>query len=141
MKVRSSWGACSTSTVILAAPARRFTHLLFTIPPSNDRLVLRRLDLDEALDRSGGDRLIVTSPPTLDATAGKKLVHRIVARSKKGGITYALARWPDGMSVASNGQITWTVPQALGGEDVTVVVTVGDASGEELFHTLKIRVK
>jgi len=116
-------------------------HLLITIPPSNDRLVLRRLDLDEALGRTGGDHLIVTSPPTLDATAGEKLVHRIVARSKKGGITYALARGPDGLKVASDGRITWTVPRALEGQDVTVVVTVGDASGDELFHTLKIRVK
>jgi hypothetical protein len=116
-------------------------HLLITIPPSNDRLVLRRLDLDEALGRTGGDRLIVISSPTLDATAGQKLVHRIAARSKNGGITYALARGPDGLKVAPDGQLTWRVPEGLKGEDVTVVVTLGDASGEELFHTLKIRVK
>jgi hypothetical protein len=115
--------------------------LLITIPPTNDRLVLRRIDLDQSFDKSRGDRLIVTSAPNLDVWAGENLVHRIVARSKKGGITYALARGPGGLKVISDGQITWTTPTAIRGEEVTVVITVGDNSGDELFHTLKIRVK
>ena len=68
-------------------------------------------------------------------------MHRIVARSNKGGVTFALARGPDGLKVSSYGQITWTVPLALAGEDVTVVITVADSSGDELFHILNIRVK
>ena len=116
-------------------------HLLITIPPANDRLVLRRLELDAALSRPGGDRLIVVSPPNLDATTGQTFEHRIIARSKQGGVTYTMASGPDGLKVSPDGRLTWTVPQGLAGEEVTVVVTVGDASGEELFHTLKIRVK
>src|SRR5262249_47307841 len=46
-------------------------HLLITIPGENDRLVLRRLDLDEALDRAGSDDLIITSPPIVGAVAGQ----------------------------------------------------------------------
>jgi hypothetical protein len=64
-----------------------------------------------------------------------------VVRSKKGGITYTLASGPDGLKGAPDGQIMWTVPEGLKGEDVTVVVTVGDASGEELLYTVKVRVK
>jgi hypothetical protein len=59
----------------------------------------------------------------------------------KGGITYTLASSPDGLKVASDGTLIWTVAEGIRGEEVTVVVTVGDASGEELFHTLKVRVK
>jgi hypothetical protein len=115
--------------------------LLITIPLSNDRLVLRQVDLDGALDSAGGGRLMVISPPALTATPGQKLVHRIVARSKKGGITFALARGPDGLEVAPDGTLTWMVPEQQKKEEVTAVVTVGDASGVELFHTLKIRVE
>jgi len=115
-------------------------QLMITIPLTNDRLVLRSLKIDHSLDRAGGDRVVVTSPTGLSATAGQKLVHRIVAQSKEAGITYTLARGPEGLNVAPDGQLTWMVPQGFKGE-ATAVVVVGDASGAELFHTLKIRVE
>ena len=71
--------------------------LLITIPPSNDCLVLRRVDIESSGGGPAGDHLIVFSPPTLDATAGQKLTHQIVARPKKGAITYTLASGPDGL--------------------------------------------
>ncbi len=113
-------------------------NLLVTIPPSNDCLVLRRVDVAAV---AGGDRLVVVSPTALSVTAGEKLQHRIVARSKKGGITYTLSSGPDGLVVSKDGQLTWTAPSAQKGEEVTAVVTVGDPSGDEVFHTLKIRVR
>jgi hypothetical protein len=116
-------------------------HLLITIPPENDRLILRRLDLEEALDRAGGNDLIVVSTPLLAATAGQTLEHRIVARSKPGGITCALASGPDGLKLAPDGQLTWTVPRDLQGEDVAAVVKLKDASGQERSYMLEIRVK
>ena len=58
---------------------------------------------------------------------------------KEAGITYALARGPEGLKVAPDGQLTWMVPAGFNGE-ATAVVIVGDASGAELFHTVKIRV-
>jgi hypothetical protein len=114
-------------------------QLLITIPLTNDRLVLRSLKLDHSRARARGERLVVTSPTDLTAAAGQKLVHRIVAESKAAGITYTLARGPEGLNVAPDGQLTWMVPERFKGE-VRAVVVVGDASGAELFHTLKIRV-
>lgn len=116
-------------------------HMLVTIPPSNNCLVLRGLEIDRA--RSGTsppDRLTVVSLPTLTASAGRPLVHRIEARSKNGPITYTLARGPDGLELDRNGKITWTAPPALKGRDLTAVILVGDASGQEIFHTLRIHV-
>ena len=115
-------------------------HLLITIPPSNDRLVLRRLDVEEALGRAG-DFLVVAALPALAVTPGQKLEHQIVARSKKGGLTYAVANGPDGLAVTADGKITWLVPKELAGKDVQAVVSVGDASDREVFLTLKIYVK
>jgi len=116
-------------------------HLLITIPPENDRLVLRRLDLEEALNRAGGNYLVVTSPPMVGAMAGQTFEHRIVARSKQGGITCALTSGPDGLKLSSQGQVTWPVPQKLNGEDVTAFISVTDATGQKRSHTLAIRVK
>jgi hypothetical protein len=127
-------------------PEKRFhlvpgAGLLVTIPPANDRLVLRRLDLAEALDHAGTDRLIVVSPASLTVAAGTTLEHQLVARSRKGGISFALARGPDGLAVAPDGKLTWTVPGTLKGRSTSAVVSVSDASGQELFHTVKIRVE
>jgi hypothetical protein len=127
-------------------PEQRFhfipaAHLLITIPPSNDRLVLRRVEIGEMLDGAAGDRLTVVSLPTLVASAGKTLEYQVVARSKKGGIRYSLARGPEGLKVSPEGKLTWAVPSTLKGEDSTAVVAIEDASGQEIFHTLKIRVE
>jgi hypothetical protein len=115
-------------------------HVLVTIPPSNDRLVLRRLDVDQARDSVGRDQLAVVSLPTLTATVGRQIVHRIEARSKKGPISFTLARGPDGLEVDRDGKMTWTVPPAQKGQDVTAVIVIGDASGQQLFHILRIHV-
>ena len=92
-------------------------NLLITIPPENDRLVMRRLDLGEALDKVGGDYLAVAALPALIVTPGQKVERTIVARSKAGGLTYSLANGPKGLSVTPEGGIVWQVaerPQAHG---------------------------
>jgi hypothetical protein len=116
-------------------------HLLVTIPPSNDCLMLRGVDIGRARPgESAPDRLTVTSLPNLTVSAGRQLVHRIEARSKNSPITYQLARGPDGLEVDRDGKTTWTPPPALKGRDLTAVIVVGDASGQEIFHTLRIHV-
>ncbi len=116
-------------------------HLLITIPFSDDRLVLRRLDLRKILEKSGRDYLVITSRSRLRVRAGRPLSHRIEAFSKAGGIRYTLARGPEGLVVSSDGELTWLPPKkSAGGQDATAVVTVADSSGLERFHTLRIRV-
>jgi hypothetical protein len=115
-------------------------HLLITIPPSNDRLVLRRLDVEEALGRTSY-YLAVAALPALAVAPGQKIEQQVVARSKKGGLTYAVANGPNGLGVAADGKLTWLVPKELSGKDVQAVVSVGDASDREVFLTFKIHVK
>ncbi len=116
-------------------------RLLVTVPMSNDRLVLRRLDLDQALRDLPGDYLFVVSPPVLTADDGQPLVHQLEARSRKGGIRYTLSRGPDGLVVSPEGKVSWPSPRRRPqGEELTAVVIVGDASGREVFHTLILRV-
>jgi hypothetical protein len=115
-------------------------NLLVTIPFTNDRIVVRRLDVRKALDKLGGDYLVVTSPSNLHATAGKSLSHQIEALSKAGDIRYTVAQGPDGLAVSPTGNLTWLPPKsAARGDVVTAVVTVADSTGTERFHTLRIR--
>jgi S1-C subfamily serine protease len=116
-------------------------HLLITIPWTNDRVVLRRLDLDAALDQAGGTDLVVTSAPTLAVRAGEKLEHQIATRSRRQGIGYTLIGGPERLSVAPDGKLSWDVPAALQGDEVTVLVRVRDGAGRELTHELHILVR
>lgn len=116
-------------------------HLLVTIPASNDRLVLRRLDLDAALHQRGDKSLLVTSPASLIAKAGSPFRHKIVVKPDRPGVTFTLSTGPDGLLVAPDGTVTWTPPNSAAGEESKAIVTVADSSGDERFHTLIIRVK
>ena len=116
-------------------------NLLITIPPSNDRLVLRRLDMAKTLEQHGGDYLLVTSPATLAADAGQMFRHQIAVKSRKGSVTYVLTSGPEGMAVSPDGQVTWKVAKKDAGEEVIAILTIGDAAGQETFHTLRIRVR
>ena len=116
-------------------------NLLVTIPFSNDRLVLRRLDLGNSIERFAGDRLVVTSSPVVHVQAGKAVQHQIEARSKAGGTRYSLESGPDGLTVSTTGKITWVPGQRFsGGDTVKIVVVIRDSSGQERSHRIAIRI-
>lgn len=115
--------------------------LLVTVPPSNDRLVLRRLSLDEGIARPTTPVLVVTSPSDLPARRGQKLRHQIQVRSSPGGATFDLSLGPDGLSVSPDGLMTWQVPLGAEPKEYEAIVTVGDVSGKQIFHTVRIKVE
>ena len=59
---------------------------------------------------------------------------------RKGAVKYTLTKGPKGLTVSAGGQLKWKVPKALKGQDVEAVVTMEDASGEERFRKITIRV-
>jgi hypothetical protein len=116
-------------------------NLFITIPFTNDRLVLRRLDMRKALDQLGGNYLVVTTGSSLYATAGLTFNHQIEALSKADGIRYTIAQGPDGLTVSQTGKLTWMPPKSVANDDiVTAVVTVADSKGDRAFsHTQDTR--
>jgi hypothetical protein len=60
------------------------------------------------------------------------------ARSRKGGLKYALTSGPKGMKVSPTGKITWDVPGDFEGDKATIVVTIKDSSKQEIFHSFTI---
>jgi hypothetical protein len=115
--------------------------LLVTLakPPNGDRLILRRIDLVALMDKAGMDYLFVNSQPPV-AKAGTPFSYRLDVRSKKGGVRVKLESGPPGMQVTPAGQITWAVPADFAERETDVLLTIADASGQEVFHNFKVGV-
>jgi hypothetical protein len=114
--------------------------LLAVLPKSNDKLQLYRVDVDQMLEKADRDYLLTSSqaPPT--AGRGTAYTYQVVVRSKKGGVKYKLDAGPKGMEVSSDGKITWDVPADFIEEETDVILTISDASEQEIFHTFKLDV-
>jgi hypothetical protein len=111
--------------------------LLITVPPSNDRLVLRRVDVDAAV-RQAND-IVVLSPPLIDAVAGLPLQARVVARSGGGDVRFALVQGPKGLSLSPDGEISWPAPELPEGVPAKVALSLRDPSGRSRSHEVLIR--
>jgi hypothetical protein len=115
--------------------------LVVSVPGSNDRLILHRFDMDRELEQSGIDYLLVTSRPVTQAVKGGAYRYALAVKSKKGGVKYRLESGPDGMRISADGRLTWDVPAGFAEAEAGVIVTVSDASGQEVFHTFKVAVR
>jgi predicted Zn finger-like uncharacterized protein len=115
--------------------------LLVTIPNTNDRLIVRRFDLDELLAKADVDYLFVASQPPLGVKAGEKLTYQVAVKSKKGGVKYKLESGPPGMAVSGTGLLTWPVPGDFADKSTDVILTVSDSTGQEVFHSFSLAVQ
>ncbi len=131
---RSGDGIAPYQRVMLVPAAK----LLVVVPASNDRLVLHRFDLDEIMDKSGIDYLYVTSDPPASVARGARLDYAIKVRSKKGGVKYKMESGPKDLTVSADGRVTWSVPSSIADKEVDILVSITDASGQEIFHSFKL---
>jgi hypothetical protein len=113
-------------------------RLVIGIPTTNDRLVLYRFDPEQALEKSGIDYLLVTSQPPLTASKGRAYAYTLRIKSKKGGVKCKLESGPAGMKVTPDGKLTWEVPRDFADAEVAVILTVSDATGQEIFHNFTL---
>jgi hypothetical protein len=109
--------------------------LMITV--DKDRLVLRRVNLIERLQKSGANFLVVLSQPPL-ARAGTAFSYKLAIRSKNGGVKAKLESGPDGLKVTPDGTVTWAVPANFAQAEADVLLTLTDASAQEVFHKFKI---
>jgi hypothetical protein len=105
--------------------------LFVTIPTTNDRVILQRLDIDETLDNSGLDYLFVTSRAPLTATKGTTYQYEVKVRSRKGGVRYKLESGPQGMQIDADGKLSWPVPAGFTDRETNATIAVTDAAGQE----------
>jgi hypothetical protein len=115
-------------------------NLIVSVPQTNDRLVLHRVDMMQLLDKSPINYLLVASAPPAQVGVGKELQYKIEARSKKGGVTFSLEAGPKGMTVSPQGNLQWAVPADAAPGEEAIIVAVRDSTGQEVFHTFRLRV-
>jgi hypothetical protein len=114
--------------------------LLVVLSSKYDKLLLFPFDLDAVLAKSGKDYLLAESPRVARAVRGETFSQSLTIRSKKGGVKVKLESGPDGLTVTPDGKVTWAVPKDFAEKDVSVLLTISDASGKELLHTFKLAV-
>jgi hypothetical protein len=114
--------------------------LLVVLPKTNDKLQLYRVDMEQMLEKGDRDYLLTTSRPPRWAARGTAYTYPVVVKSKKGGVKYKLDAGPKGMKIDPEGKIVWDVPADFDEEETDVILTIGDASGQEILHTFKITV-
>jgi len=114
-------------------------NVLVTIPSSNDRLVIRKLNLLESLDRQNIDYLFVTSTPPTHAAGNEEMRYPIAVKSHRGSVSFTLESGPVGMAVAKNGVVSWHTPEQFAA--TVVVISIKDGTGQEIYHTFQIAPK
>jgi S1-C subfamily serine protease len=114
--------------------------VLALLPPERDRLFLYRFDVDRLVAASRLDYLLVSSQPPTTARRGQTFTYPIRVLSRRGGVTYRLNAGPLGMQIGPDGKLSWVVPADFADKDVSVIVTIRDAGGQERFHTFFLTV-
>jgi hypothetical protein len=112
--------------------------LLVTLAGKN-KVVLRKLDLADRLEKSGADYLFVLPQPAA-GKLGTPFSQRLDVRSKRGGVKFKVLTGPEGLAVSPEGQVTWAIPPGFPEAEANAQISVQDASGQEVVHTLRITV-
>lgn len=113
-------------------------NLIVTLPHTNDQLIVRRFNLDEVLAKSDIDYLFVASRPRVTAERGKPYTYSVRVKSKRGGVKYQLAAGPTGMTISTAGVVNWTAPASYADKTADVLLSVSDASGQEVFQNFSL---
>src|SRR5262249_61110534 len=69
---------------------------------------------------------------------GGAVAYQIQTKSEKGSVRYKLEAGPRVVSVTAAGRLTWKVPADYAQAETDVLLTVSDATGQEVFHTFKL---
>lgn len=133
------WNASVVSTEqrIHLYPAQK---LLVTLHESLERVILRRFDIDAMLASTGRDYLYVASVAPRTARRGTTWSYAPEVKSKRGGVQVTLSSGPKGMAVSRENVVKWDVPADSEATDVSIVLEVKNASGQEMYHSFKVTV-
>lgn len=114
--------------------------LIATLPPSNDRIHIRKFNLGELLNKADVDYLFVDSQPPVKTFVGSALDYPINVRSKRGEVQFELMSGPKGMSVSDEGRVRWSATGTDAGTE-SIIVAIKDASGQQIFHTFRLEIR
>ena len=82
---------------------------------------------------------MVTSQPPTTAELGTEFKYQILVKSRAGEVKFRVTSGPPGLEVSPTGLLKWEVPAAATEMTAGVIIRITDALGQELFHTLSLR--
>jgi len=132
------WGRVGGEPRVYFIPS---AETLITLPIGDKQIVLRRINLPEALKEQGVDYLYVDSFAPVQAYRGQEWRYQITAHSSAGTMAYKLESGPDEMTVSADGVVEWTIPAHFKDDSVSAIVSIQDKSGREALHTINFDVK
>jgi RNA polymerase sigma factor (sigma-70 family) len=113
-------------------------NVFLTIPATNDRIVVRRIDVDTALKSSGADYLYVTSVPLRRVRRGATYEYQVQVKAKRDNVEYSLDSGPEGMTISPQGRVSWYVPPDFQESKASVIVSVRVSPRQQIFHSFTI---
>jgi hypothetical protein len=113
-------------------------NVLIHIPADRTKIMLRRLNVQEELEKSGQEYLVIASEPPATAKKGQNYAYQMAVKSKHNDISYRVESGPPGMTVTKSGMVTWQVPADFDGPDVDVIIGIRSGSGKEQFQSFRI---
>jgi hypothetical protein len=115
-------------------------RLLVVLPAGNDRLVLRHLDLEQALAKARFPFVAITSRPPTAAKKGATFRHQLQAKTDQGDIQYRLGAGPPGMTIDHKGLLIWPIPADFADGEIDVTLHAKSPSGAETSQSFRIGV-
>ncbi|HEY3332433.1 MAG TPA: hypothetical protein VGK19_20555 [Capsulimonadaceae bacterium] len=111
---------------------------MILIPATKDHVNVRRFDVVGGLATAGIDYLFVTSLPPTQFTPGSPFSYQVTGFSRQGKVTYALESAPAGMMISNTGLLSWKPAADDVSREQSVVLSIKDGSGQEIYHTFKM---
>lgn len=108
------------------------------LPPSNDAIIRRPLHFDAMLGQAGKPYLLILSATSIRLAGGESFEHTIRCVSDSVPVTFEIVEGPQGLTVDSQGKITWQAPTGIVGR-VPVSVQITNGSGQRHLHRLMIK--
>lgn len=115
-------------------------ELIVVMHEKRDGMTLHKISIDTILENAKQDYFFVMSTPVESSVVNIEYTYAVKARSRKGGVKYRIDSGPAGMKVSPSGIVTWTPPADFVPASVNIVMTISDATGQELFHNFPINV-
>ena len=112
--------------------------VLATVPFTNDKVLLKNVDLETLIRESETDYFYIMSTPTRTFVRGDRYEYQCNVLARGGEKEFELASGPDGMEVSAEGQLTWDVPDDYRESSVDVIINVGDGDGQTVYDTFTL---
>ena len=115
--------------------------LLATLPPTNDRLILRPFDLEKEIANRNEKFLYIDSVPGRQAKTGTEYRYQIGVRSSADVVTCSQVVGPPGLKVSEQGMVSWTPQKKPLKQPIPVAVRIEAGDGMSRLHSFDLTVE